>query len=678
MELPVRRLASLDLETCCGVPTCPGYRKGAADQDQQEGKCKHAVHHKLNKIDIIGVWDGGRYYNFKDDVAAFDAATQKMNWEFVFHGGKFDYKTLKSKGSAIDLSRYVGDTNILGAAISRRVSKDYLEWYSEQRSILNEQLPKGSGKHRPGSPLSLKTMAPFYLGVEPFWENPATHDDPEYNKTDCIHTLDLHDYLLQEAEREGTIGYYYEFQLPWLKLIIEAELEGILIDEKLLHTMYAEAQKELAKIEAEVHETIEPCFREYRERQIAQLKTDSMVKCDNYIQKRVKNPAKHRAVRERYFSSLEAKIQKLPTTFNLASNPQMLHILKWAGIDTEIEKRDKATNEWLAKEGADKYVLKRAKVKEKNEFAAVLLKYREKETEVGYLKQYIDAVVDGRIYCSFNLTGTRTGRLSSSGPNLQNIKGALRKPFIFADPDKYDIYPVDASQIEPRLIAYKTAAPELVKLFQDGRDYHNYATHLFFEETRSTPENEIKKKFPHLRNDVAKHGDLSLLYGTGKFTLQTMILTRAEKWFELDHCGKWCDDFKAGNKTILAWKMGLEEHYKKTHRLYNDFGAPVVPGSSLFMTLFNGLIQGEASQRIFHASLMAYRDLRFKRKIDVKPLTWVHDEVIWRFPKEHSQLCKKVVDFYMTCYRLDTPYGRVPMKCEGHLGNAKNGDVWVK
>lgn len=653
MELPVSQLVSLDLETSCGVPTCPGYRKGGADQDEQEGKCKHALHHKKNKIDIIGVWDGSLYFNFKDDVQAFDREMKARDWQFVFHGGKFDYKTLKAKGSAVDLKRYVSDTNLLGAAVTPRVTAEYLEWYSEERSRLNALLPKTMGKHRPGTPLGLKTMAPFYLGVEPFWENPATHDDPEYNKKDCIYTYDLYWYLLEQARREGTTNFHFNFQLPWLKLIIEAELEGILIDVPKLHKMYADAQKELVKLEAEVQKVLSKCFKDWIKD--VQLPT-------------LRNKYKREETVQKHLATF--------TKFNLASNPQMVYILKWCGIDVDIEKRDKETNQWIQKEGADKYVLKRAKVREKNEFAAQLLKYREKETEVTYLKGYIDAVVDDRIYCTFNLTGTRSHRLSSSGPNLQNVKGVLREPFIFADPELYDIYCVDSSQIEPREIAYMTCDPALIKLFQDGRDYHNYATHMFFEETRSTPENDIKKVFPHLRNDVAKHGDLSLLYGTGKFTLQTMILTRAEKWFEEEQCGIWCDSFKAGNQNILAWKKGLEDEYKRTGKIYNKFGAPVVPGHSVFMTLFNGLIQGQSSQTIFHASLLAFRKLW---KLGARPLCWVHDEVIWRFPKQHSKECKEIVDHFMTdVWKLETPYGRVPLKCEGHLGNAKDGPVWVK
>ena len=90
------------------------------------------------------------------------------------------------------------------------------------------------------------------------------------------------------------------------------------------------------------------------------------------------------------------------------------------------------------------------------------------------------------------------------------------------------------------------------------------------------------------------------------------------------------------------------------------------------MTLFNTFVQGMSSRMIFNASLMAYK--HFKREhIDAQPLAWVHDEVIWRFPKGKEDYCKKTVDHYMTCYKLETKHGRVPLACEGHIA-----DRWQK
>lgn len=516
-------------------------------------------------------------------------------------------------------------------------------------------------------------MAPYYLrDAKPFWENPSDHSDPEYNRTDCVHTYNLYFALLVLVDEDGTRQFYENYLLPWQKLLAEAEYEGVLIDEKALHQLYADTVRDMGCVEAEVHTAVQPFFDSYRETLIQKLTSESEQKCDSYVANRLKDESKLEGVRARYSASLQKKIEALPGKFNLASPAQMLYILTQAGIDTLVDKRDKETNEWIEKDGTDKFVLKRAKVGG-NEFADLLLRFREKETEAQYLKQYINATVDGRIYCGFSIVGTRTGRLSSSGPNLQNVKSSLRGPFIVADPERYAIYTVDASQIEPRVIAYVTNDRKLIKLFQDGRDYHNYATHLFFPETRGTPEADIKTVFPELRNKVAKTGDLSLLYGTGPAGLVNMVLVRGEKEVTVHEVKQWVKDFKQGMENVLDWKKRLEDQYANGVKLKDRFGFPVQGrDGAIHMTLFNTFIQGMASRMIFHASLMATREFE-KRGYDAKPLMWIHDEVVWRFPKGLALECKEIVDKYMTSYKLETPYGRVPLDIEGHIA-----DRWTK
>lgn len=654
-------LASLDIETSCGVEHCPGFG------NSNSSECDHAVHHMLNNIDIIGVYDGKDYFNFKD-VSTFDLHRVRAGWKFIMHGGKFDYKTLKAKGSSLGPKDIVGDTQLAGACVTDRVTEAWLKIYNEKRKELNEKLPPKQ-RHRVGTPLTLKTMAPFYLGTPPFWENPISHDDPEYNKLDCIYTYKLHEKLMALVESEGTIGFYENYLIPWQKLLSEAELEGVLIDETLLHTMYVQALKDLEVIENEVHDTIRPCFEAYTATKVKELTAESEAKCSAMCEK-LKDKTKIEGTIQRYGESLQAKIEKLPTTFNLASPKQMLDILTWAGIDTTIDK--KVLDEWIEAEGTNKFVLKRAKVKG-NKFAEVILKYREKETEVQYLKQYINNCVGGRIYCSFSLVGTRTNRLNSSRPNLQNVKGSLRAPFIIADKEKYSIYTVDSSQIEPRFIAYLTCDVDMIKLFQQGRDFHNYATKKFFpHETQGVKEADIKEHHNVLRK-TAKIGDLSIIYGTGKQTFQTMCLVREEMDININECEKMVKSFREGMGTVMKWKKGLETQYNNGTKIYNKFGCPVIAREGkVHMTLFNGYVQGNASQMVFHASLMAQREF-WSLGYDCKPLLWVHDEVIWRFQKGKEEECKNIVDKYMKYYKLDTPHGNVPLDCEGVLS-----DHWQK
>lgn len=656
-------IVAVDLETSCGVQTCLGYGMS------NSSKCEHALHPRLNKIDIIGVWDGTTYWNFKNNVQAFDAERKARGWKIVTHTkNHFDFNTLRFKGSTLHITDFAGDTYLLAASVKRKVSPKWLKDYSEKRKELNAALPPKQ-RHRAGTQYSLKTLAPFFLGVEPFWENPATHDDPDYNRKDCEYTYRLHEKLVALAREDGVFPFYENYLIPWSKLLAEAQYEGVLIDEKLLHKMYADACKELARLEEALHLELGECFGAYRDSLAVAERIDSDQRLEAYLANRLKDQTKRQAIIDRYEESLAKKVAELPTRFNFQSSQQMLRILEWAGIDTSVEKRDKETNEWIEKEGTDKFVLKRAKVRG-NAFASKILAYREKETEVSYLKQYIEAVVDGRIYCSFSIVGTRTGRLSSSGPNLQNVKGVLRGPFIIADPLRYSIYTVDAAQIEPRVIAYLTADPDMVKLFQDGRSYHNYAAPKFFPtQLAGVPEKDIKSKFPHLYK-TAKIGDLSIIYGTGKYTFQTMCLVREEMDLSLEECDKMVRSFREGLRGPMGWKANLEAQYKSGVNIYNRFGFLVQARdeSSVHMTLFNTFVQGMSSQMIFHASLLAYREF-CKKRIDAKPLLWVHDEVVWRFPKGREEECKKIVDKYMTCYKLDTPHGKVPLDVEGNLSS---------
>ena len=644
---------ALDIETSCGVTNCPG-------------KCEHSVHPYQNKIDIIGVHDGETYTVFRT-VGEFDQFLVDTGASFVGHRVVFDYKTLRAHGSKLSPRHIVGDTQLLASIIGDKISEEWLESYNEERRAR----VKDGESHRAGTPLSLKTLAPYFLGVDPFWEV-ADHNDTEYNRKDCEYTLRLHSRLLKEAESDGVLDFYKEYLLPWSKLLAEAELEGVLIDEKEMQKEYVQALQVLQGRKEMVERDSAVAFSEYRARELAKFRKEINDKCDDYISRRVRDPRKIDGVRERYNGSYNRRVEGFQSNINFASPKQVKEVLSFFKIDMHIEKRNEE-GEFEDAEETNKFVLKRAKVGGK-EFAGVLLNYRQAETETRYLKQYLESTVNGRIYTNFNVTGTRTGRLSSSGPNLQNVKGALRGPFVVADSSRYSIYTVDSSQIEPRLVAYYTGDAELVELFRSGGDFHSFAAKRFFpEQLRGVAEGRVKKEFPDLRK-TAKIGGLSILYGTGANTFRNMALLREEMLISEEEARKMIKDFRAGMASVFSWKRGLEQAFMNGQPIHSMHGRLVqAPKDRLHMTLFNSLIQGSASDLILHSSLLAFREF-CRRKIDAKPLMWVHDEVIYRFPKGAEEECKSIVDFYMTKHwELDTPNGRVPLDVEGHIG-----DRWQK
>lgn len=156
---------------------------------------------------------------------------------------------------------------------------------------------------------------------------------------------------------------------------------------------------------------------------------------------------------------------------------------------------------------ADKDVINELAGKYDSPLLHVVLRIREKRDMI---ERYIDAAVstDGRMRCSFDITGTRSGRLSSrasldgSGTNLQTIPGEMRRMFI-ADPGKVFVYR-DYSQAEARIVAYLARSNGLIDLFNDPtRDIHKENASRIFNKTVdkvTATERYLAKRVIHASN----------------------------------------------------------------------------------------------------------------------------------------------------------------------------------
>jgi DNA polymerase-1 len=118
---------------------------------------------------------------------------------------------------------------------------------------------------------------------------------------------------------------------------------------------------------------------------------------------------------------------------------------------------------------------------------------------------------DGRIHTSFNQAVTATGRLSSSGPNLQNIpirtsRGRqIRKAFVPAKGSTLIV--ADYSQIELRLMAHLSQDPLLLEAYREDKDIHNLTASQVFD----VPLEEVTKK----QRELGKTINYGVLYGMG-------------------------------------------------------------------------------------------------------------------------------------------------------------------
>ena len=167
-------------------------------------------------------------------------------------------------------------------------------------------------------------------------------------------------------------------------------------------------------------------------------------------------------------------------------------------------------------------------------FVEALLTYRAAyKAKNGFLEEIkILSDRDGRMHTNFHLTGTSTGRLSSSGVNMQNIPKKLagcniKKLFIPDDPDSELIVNLDYKGAEIRIFAAYSQDPILIDVLERGLDVHSF----FAQEVYGIPYDEINSAdalmetnpsraeyLKQLRTNV-KRVVFGILYGAGPNTI---------------------------------------------------------------------------------------------------------------------------------------------------------------
>lgn len=154
-------------------------------------------------------------------------------------------------------------------------------------------------------------------------------------------------------------------------------------------------------------------------------------------------------------------------------------------------------------------------------FLELLLQHRE-ATKLRQIIESLDSAIDdgGRIHTTYLQTGSQTGRLSSTDPNLQNIpirnEESTRIRAAFEVGDGYEtLLTADYSQIEMRIMAHLSGDPGLVEAFNSGEDLHRFVGARVFG---VAPEDVT----PNMRTKV-KAMSYGLVYGLSAFGLSKQL-----------------------------------------------------------------------------------------------------------------------------------------------------------
>ena len=322
--------------------------------------------------------------------------------ELVFHNAKFDLhvlaRTFKIPQSVIDNANLI-DTLIAAWMLSPGQSGLGLDNQVMQR-LQHEMIPIENLIGRGKNQITFNRV--------------NIKDATEYGAEDAVYTLRLWEPLRRELEKLDYVKYFFEQEMPLLKVLFQMESVGVAIDVPALKTLEQELQRRIENLEKEI--------------------------CD--------------------MAGFE---------FNIGSPKQLGEVL----FDTlglpEIKKRstDAVVLEELSFKAPHPIV-----------FAVIEYRELKKmqSTYITVLPTLVNPDTK-RIHTSFIQWGTATGRLSSRDPNLQNIPvrsdlgKKIRASFVPQSKDNV-ILAVDYSQIELRMLAHLSGDEALIESYKEGIDIH--------------------------------------------------------------------------------------------------------------------------------------------------------------------------------------------------------------
>ena len=402
--------------------------------------------------------------------------------------------------------------------------------------------------------------------------------------------------LREHVKEQGLEKVYEDIDLPLAPVLAEIERVGIRVEPKELDKMSQAMEKEVRRLEKEIWE----------------------------------------------MAGVE---------FNVNSPPQLAEILF-----------DKLNLQPNARRGKAKARSTAADVLEElaaqHPLPAKVIEFR----EVSKLKStYVDALPKlihpetGRLHTSFSQTGTATGRLSSSDPNLQNIPirtelgRQIRAAFV-AEKGKI-LLSADYSQIELRVMAHFSKDPVLVEAFRNGEDIHARTAQEVFGV------GPMAQTAEHRR--AAKAINFGIIYGLSPFGLAQQL------GIEQKEAAQFISAYFARYRGVKEYLDNVLAETRKTGVAKTLFGRirPITEITSPQVqlrnfaerTALNSPLQGTAADLIKMAMINIDKRL-VEEKFEAKMILQVHDELLFEAPaKESSKLQKLVKEEMEGVYKLAVP-----------------------
>ena len=270
----------------------------------------------------------------------------------------------------------------------------------------------------------------------------------------------------------------------------------------------------------------------------------------------------------------------------------------------------------------------------------------------------------GRVHSILNQTGTATGRLSSSEPNLQNIPiktelGREFRKFFIPKKENYVLIDADYSQIELRLLAHIANDEAMIEAFLSQEDIHTMTAAKVFNVPPDTVTADLRKK--------AKAVNFGILYGIGEYSLsEDLGISRSQ-------AKEYIDSYFAKFPKIKEYLSRVQDEAKRDGFVTTFFGRrryiPELASSNKNVQHFgqrvamNSPIQGTAADIMKIAMIRIDRFLK-ERSLDAALIMQVHDELII---ESHASCADEVKALLIEAMEGAASFS-VPLSVEANIG----------
>jgi DNA polymerase-1 len=427
----------------------------------------------------------------------------------------------------------------------------------------------------------------------------ANLDIEQAGRIACIEAdmmLSLREKLEAELHSDELWGLYNYIEIPLVPLLAEMEMNGVLLDKALLMEMSSSLGADMLKLETQIFSAVGHQFNINSPQQLSSVLYTEL-KLDSRTKRKTQSG----------FSTDATALEELK-----GAHPVIEHILQYRQLS------------------------------------------KLKSTYTDALPQLINPRT-GRVHTSYNQTGTTTGRLSSSEPNLQNLPvrgeiGSKIRQAIIAQPG-WSLLSADYSQIDLRALAHISRDAELIATFERDEDVHTHTASEIF----GVPDAQVT---PRMRR-AAKTINFGVIYGMSGYGLQQATdLSREEAELFIT--------------TYFNRYPGVKQYIETTKKQAASLGyVQTVLGRRRYIPEINSTnrlareaaermainmpVQGTSADIIKIAMINLHREMA-KRGLKTLMTLQVHDELVFEVPPVEMDIMKQLVEENMpSAMKLSVP-----------------------